>query len=861
MKRLLLMLCSAAALAAPLAVAPPALAGTYHMAMDTSKSTDGWTLSHDGGFWGCSLSSRPGPCADADVPVPTSLRLFARGDVKAGGLAFWSWETPPTVSIASGSVTVSYATTADTRVFMKARLRNFAYASQPQLHTAADDGTASWKIPAGNSNVGLFLTSLADHSFSNKWSNTLRVVSMDAMLRDDIAPVATVTGPLASGQWLNQAQAVCATVSASDAGSGVASSQLRDNLASLLDSHTLAIAAVAQPGDPSYVHDLCLTPSHLTDGSHDLVVRVADAAGEAVEVPFTTRVDSHAPTAIATAPADTTQRQPVVSFSVDPGPSGLSDFQAWVDGQPMAVSGTDAFYQSPADLAFGAHTVTWSATDQAGNHRDGFWTFRVVDALPPVLSGAAPLAGSGSELRRPPLAFTLADDGSGIDPATLHVLLDGSDVAPFGTLIDGHFGYVPAGDLGYGHHTVSVSVSDRYGNAMAPQQWGFDVIDATPPALGDVRPDDGSAGADRTPAISFAVADLGIGLDPASILLTVDGRDVTARGVLAGGRFAYVPADPLGYGSHSVSARATDRSGNVSPPLTWSFQVRDETPPVIAQRSPLPGSTVVGATPIGFAVSDDGTGVDEDTLRVTVDGSDVTSWGSFGSGRFLYAPGNLGAGVHTVAVTVADTSGNVAGPVMWQFAVADPARVAVSALSVPSRITAGGSARLRYRATANGNRLVGTGLRLESRPAGQARFSDAGVRVTDAGGEASWTVRPRTTTEYRVVVVESEAESDVRTVVVGQRVSLSAARSRVHRGGTIHLSGSVQPAHAGAAVRVKLLTRRGWVTVSRPHLSARSRFAATLLPRVSGRYVFRVVAAATAANATGTSRSVTVRVG
>ena len=348
----------------------------------------------------------------------------------------------------------------------------------------------------------------------------------------------------------------------------------------------------------------------------------------------------------------------------------------------------------------------------------------------------------------------------------------------------------------YGHHTVSVSVSDRYGNAMAPQQWGFDVIDATPPVLGDVRPDDGSAGADRTPAISFAVSDAGTGLDPAAISLTVDGRDVTARGVLAGGRFAYLPAEPLGYGSHSVSARATDRSGNVSRRSPGRSRCATSAA-VIAQRSPLPGSTVVGATPIGFAVSDDGTGVDDDTLRVTVDGSDVTSWGSFGSGRFVYAPGNLGAGVHTVAVTVADTSGNVAGPVMWQFAVADPARVALSALSVPSRITAGGSARLRYRATANGNPLVGTSLRLESRPAGQAGFSDAGVRVTDAGGDASWTVHPRITTEYRVVVVESEAESDIRTVVVGQRVSLSAARSRVHRGGTIHLSGSVQPAHAG----------------------------------------------------------------
>ena len=53
----------------------------------------------------------------------------------------------------------------------------------------------------------------------------------------------------------------------------------------------------------------------------------------------------------------------------------------------------------------------------------------------------------------------------------------------------------------------------------------------------------------------------------------------------------------------------------------WYTGLRYVTPPVIAQRSPLPGSTVVGATPIGFAVSDEGTGVDDDTLRVTVDGT------------------------------------------------------------------------------------------------------------------------------------------------------------------------------------------------------------------------------------------------
>ena len=144
------------------------------------------------------------------------------------------------------------------------------------------------------------------------------------------------------------------------------------------------------------MHDLCLTPSHLSDGSHDLVVRVADAAGEsrggAVHDPR--RQPRARPPSRRLRPTPRSDSR-WSAFSVDPGPSGLSDFQAWVDGQPMAVSGADAFYQPPVDLAFGAHTVTWSATDQAGNHRDGFWTFRVVDALPPVLSGAAPLAGSG----------------------------------------------------------------------------------------------------------------------------------------------------------------------------------------------------------------------------------------------------------------------------------------------------------------------------------------------------------------------------------------------------------------------------------------------------------------------------------
>ena len=323
MKRLLLLLCGCACLALPLVVSPSARAGTYQMSVDTSTNVDGWKLTTPAsGYWGCSFASRPGPCADADVPMPTSLRLFAKGSVIADDEAYWYWTAPPTVSIASGSVDVVYSIGTDYRVFMKARLRNRSFDSQPRLHVASGSGTTTWSIPAGNESVGLFMTSVANHTPSNKWGSALNVVSMDATLRDDTAPTATLSGPLVSGQWLNQTQPVCLTVEAADAGSGVVSSQLRDQLASVYDSHLLVTEPVMQPGASSYSHELCLTPSQFADGSHDLLVRVADAAGESIDVPFSITTDSHAPVAQQMTPSETTQRRPAVSFSVDAGPSG-----------------------------------------------------------------------------------------------------------------------------------------------------------------------------------------------------------------------------------------------------------------------------------------------------------------------------------------------------------------------------------------------------------------------------------------------------------------------------------------------------------------------------------------------------------
>jgi hypothetical protein len=859
---MLLALSGLAALAAPLVIAPAAMAGTYRISDDTSQIIDSWTLSKPSGYYGCSFVSRPGPCADGDVAMPTSLRIFALGNVAADSEAYWYWVAPPTVSIVSGSITVVYNTTPDTRVFMKSRLRSGTFGSQPQLHTANDKGTATWGIPADSEAVAVYLKSVAAHNFADKWQNTVNITSMEATLRDDVAPSGSLSGVLAAGQWLNQSQPVCLRVSAADDGSGVASSQLRDALGTVLDSHAVTLEEVRQPGELDYSHDLCLTPSDFTDGDHQLTVRVADAAGELLDLPVTLHADSHAPVVATALPAaSTTDRRPAVSFSVDAGPSGLASFQAELDGMPMSVVGANAAYLPTTDLAYGTHTVTWSATDTAGNHRDAFWTFDVVDDTPPSLAAASPADGAAFEARRPSIGFQVADSGSGVDPASLRVLLDGSDVAPFGSLADGSFTYQPSTDLGYGRHVISVAVSDRSGNAMAPARWAFDIVDRTAPVLGDVRPDDGSAGADRTPSISFAVADAGgTGVDAGSISVTLDGDDVSDQGALVGDRFALTPAQPLAFGLHTVVAHAADVAGNVSAPLAWTFEVRDELAPVVANRLPVPGSMVAGAAVIGFDVSDLGSGVDDGSLQVMVDGSDVAAWGTLSSGRFRYAPGNLGAGVHTIAVTVADLSGNTVGPVMWQFAVADPATFDLVGIAAPGRTTAGQRVELRFAARSNGVGLAGAVVRASSRVAGQVSFSAGRLLTAGAGGEVSLPVAPLHTTTYRFELASDPSVSIEHTVVVGQRVTLTAASTTVRRGTPIRLSGRVLPAHPGQALRIQMLTGRGWVTVAAPKLSARSLFSGTLLPRLPGRYLFRVVAPATALNASGTSRTVSVRV-
>ena len=856
-----LLLAGLPAAAATLALcAGTAMAGTYSVTADTTRDIAGWTFNPADGIFGCSrLGATGGPCNAADVPRPSPLRIFLSGPVAADAYGAWRWETPPGVTILAGSMHLSYRTTPNSRVQLRAALHNEDISKQPVLRSADDDGSATWPVPAGKERFTVQLRSIDGKSYGDKWQNSVAIDSLSLTLRDDDAPTAELSGPLAAGRWESGSQPVCLTVSAADAGSGVASARLLDDRGTEVASDTVPAGTALHPGAVAYAGDLCVNPSAYADGEHAMTVVVRDVAGESAYVPFSLRVDRSAPAALAMIPADRTQdRRTPVSFSVDAGPSGLASLTASVDDLPMAVSGASATFAPTADLSYGQHTVTWRAVDNAGNSRDGFWTFRVVDAAAPVLSDAAPAAGSASELRRPQIAFTLTDVGTGIDPLTLRVLLDGIDVAPAGGFDGTRFTYVPASDLAFGSHELRVLAADRSGNPLAPTAWTFRVADVTAPTLGDPRPDAGSSSSDRTPTISLAAFDAGTGVDPATVSVTLDGRDISRLGTFSGGRFTYQPQELLGLGDHVVVARVSDRAGNPAAPFEWHFGVRDETAPTIDGRLPAPGATVPGAAVIGFDVADAGSGIDATTLRVAVDASDVTGWGTFDGSRFRYAPGNLGAGVHTIAVTVADRSGNLAGPVMWQFAVASPASVHLDVASGPTQLVFGRSGTIVLDATAGGQPLAGTRVLVSSRPAGNPAFGPARVLITGADGHVRWTVSPGRSATFRAELADQPSAAVQRTIGVHRRVTIAADHVAVRRGLPVRLSGSVGPSAPAARVTVQLLTSRGWTPVASPRLGSRSGYSATVIPRLPGRYLLRVVAPATAVNLGGTSRTVVV---
>jgi hypothetical protein len=144
----------------------------------------------------------------------------------------------------------------------------------------------------------------------------------------------------------------------------------------------------------------------------------------------------------------------------------------WVDGGIVGVTATaqSASYIAKG-LGYGEHTVRLVVADMLGNTADSSWKFSVDDKTPPTVTVVSPKQDSVVGVR-PVIKISYADEGSGVDLTSISVKVDGNPVVATASAPAkaAESKAVSAGEasyevkLGYGSHTLAVSVKDVAGN-------------------------------------------------------------------------------------------------------------------------------------------------------------------------------------------------------------------------------------------------------------------------------------------------------------------------------------------------------------------------------------------------------------
>jgi glucodextranase-like protein/carboxypeptidase family protein/Big-like domain-containing protein len=287
---------------------------------------------------------------------------------------------------------------------------------------------------------------------------------------------------------------------------------------------------------------------------------------------------------------------------------------------------------------------------------DSHLAFLELDVTPPSISNLAPAGGSLLANATPTIAAAFADDLSGVDPASVHFLLDGTDRTAAAHVTAAGITFTPSTPLPDGSHAAAVSVRDLAGN-LAQATWSF-TTDVTPPALAFTAPS--VTITVPRPPIAVAYGDATSGIDPTSLRIALDAADITPS-CTVGASSASCSSPTLAPGGHSLAAAIRDRAGN-SATASLAFSVVLDTGPVISALIPAAGSFLPTALPTLTAVfSDPGAAIDPASFRLVLDGGDQTAAAQVTAAGFSFTPVSpLAEGAHGAAVQIGNQLGQVA---------------------------------------------------------------------------------------------------------------------------------------------------------------------------------------------------------
>ncbi len=408
----------------------------------------------------------------------------------------------------------------------------------------------------------------------------------------------------------------------------------------------------------------------LSDGFHTVYLEVKDNYDNLATATWNFTVDTTPPTITNLQPPDasvTNNSTPVIGADYsDPSGINVNSVLLEVDGIDVTPSATvtasGVSYIPITALPDGSHTVYLEVRDNYGNLATATWSFNV-DTTPPTITNLQPPDTSATNDSTPTISADY-NDLSGINVSSVMLKVDGIDVTSSATLTVGNVIYIPGMALSDGIYTVYLEVKDNVGN-LATATWTF-TVDTTPPTITNLQPPEGSTTNDSTPTTGCNYTDPS-GINLSSVLLEVDGLDVTSSATVTASGVSYIPGMALSDGSHTVYLEVMDNYGNLAT-ATWSFTV-DATPPTITNLQPPDASTTNDNTSAIGADYSDLSGINVSSVVLEVDGMDVTSFATVTASGVVYTPGAvLSDGIHTVYLEVKDIYSNLA-TVTWNFMV------------------------------------------------------------------------------------------------------------------------------------------------------------------------------------------------
>jgi VCBS repeat-containing protein len=437
------------------------------------------------------------------------------------------------------------------------------------------------------------------------------------------------------------------------------------------------------------------TPA-LSQGSHSLTATVTDAAGNSSSpsTAITFTVDTQAPSAATglqlsndsgqtavpiAAGGATNDTTPVLSGNAEVGSTVIISDGSLVLGSVVVGSGGTWSFTPATALGEGAHSLTTTVTDPAGNISAPSAALNFsIDTTPPVAptaitlnnnNGGTPVtiaAGSTTNDATPAIGGT-AEAGSTV------TVLDGTTV--LGTAIVGSNGQwsFTTPTLGEGGHSLTATVTDPAGNVgPASTAIAFTVDTVAPGAATGLALNNDNGGSpvpianngttnDNTPVLSGTA-------EANSIVIVSDGTTVLGSAVAnALGAWSFSPS--LTDGTHNLSVTVRDAAGNTGPASSTITVTVDTVAPPAATGLTLTND-------IGTPVNIPNGGLTNDSTPVLSGSGQVGSIitvsdqnGVLGSttvgagGTWTFTPATaLADGTHTFSVTASDAAGNVSAP-------------------------------------------------------------------------------------------------------------------------------------------------------------------------------------------------------